>query len=651
MPNLSRAADREPSLSIVAEGPRGPRDEWRPSGRAERQEFFLPVSGFVWFYPEEVNVIDHPAFQRLSKIYQLGQAHLVFRGATHKRIEHVLGAVGVVQRMINAVSITAEKAAAKGEVDRRARLSRPEERFVRLAALLHDIGHLASGHTLEDELGLFGKHDEDERLDLIFSEVDWKTGRQVERLASVIDRNYANYVPDDLRTAGVTPTEIVRLLIRKKPTINGVYAVSKDKYKKQQAALEKSSSIRLNVCINMVGNTLCADLLDYIYRDWYHVGKVIQPEDRIFQYMEIRNREAISAPESAPENQRRSPSDLFVLNLGDNTGQVPKIRTDGISAVLSLLERRYELAETVLYHRTKLAAGAMLGRALHELWGGSDAKDMPKTLLHLSDEQLVDYALAHAESAVTSGDEETKDRADAARYLLTRLRSRSLYRAFRTVRRWDDDLAAGQKDRLTERFAPKDDATGLGAANRSAAARSLEQDLELPKGSIVISLSVVNPKIAEVEISVNKKVTTFAAYEAREEAAEKRGLSGGHLQAQINRFSDLWRCDFFLSKEVLAHLQQEAPHKLQLLRAIIKELFVSPASDPEDLAGSVERLAHSYVLKERATGRNNIQTRSQPPKLLAARGVEDILGEGDAPAGYPGGAPALRSYWSVNGQK
>src|SRR5882724_5418194 len=86
----------------------------RRSRKARRQEFFLPVTGFVWFYPEEVEVINHPAFQRLGRINQLGQAHLVFRGATHKRIEHVLGVVGIVQKMIAAVQLNIEKSRAKG---------------------------------------------------------------------------------------------------------------------------------------------------------------------------------------------------------------------------------------------------------------------------------------------------------------------------------------------------------------------------------------------------------------------------------------------------------------------------------------------------------------------------------------------------------
>jgi hypothetical protein len=147
----------------------------RFSTKADRQEFFLPVTGFVWFYPEEVEVINHPAFQRLGRINQLGQAHLVFRGATHKRIEHVLGAVGVVQRMISAVQFNAEKSRAKGRAGFSAHLTPQEQRFIRLGTLLHDIGHLAAGHTLEDELELIGKHDADERLDLILeARLGWK---------------------------------------------------------------------------------------------------------------------------------------------------------------------------------------------------------------------------------------------------------------------------------------------------------------------------------------------------------------------------------------------------------------------------------------------------------------------------------------------
>ena len=121
------------------------------TGKHERQGFFIPVSDFVWLYPEEVEVVNHPSFQRLAKVNQLGQTYLVYRGATHKRFEHVLGTVHVIQRMMEAVEHNRNKV-----IDRNEAVTEPlsdfEKRFIRLGALLHDIGHIAAGHTVEDEL-------------------------------------------------------------------------------------------------------------------------------------------------------------------------------------------------------------------------------------------------------------------------------------------------------------------------------------------------------------------------------------------------------------------------------------------------------------------------------------------------------------------
>lgn len=265
------------------------------SRAAEQQEFFLPVSGFVWFFDEEVRIIDHPAFQRLGKINQLGQANLVYRGATHKRIEHSMGAVAAAQRMISAVNTNCEKALNRGEPDARQGLTLEETRFVRLGALLHDIGHLAAGHTLEDELCLFGKHDEDARLTAIFDRSEWSGVAVPKTLRQVIDENYDQYLPTGLRGVGISPTTLLRLLVRKAPrNAAGDYDPGADEFAKQQQALSESSEIRLNICANLVGNTICADLIDYITRDWYHVGRVYPQEDRIFQYMEIRHPEILA---------------------------------------------------------------------------------------------------------------------------------------------------------------------------------------------------------------------------------------------------------------------------------------------------------------------------------------------------------------------
>jgi HD superfamily phosphohydrolase len=128
--------------------------------------------------PQELAIVDHPAFQRLGEIYQLGQTHLVYRGATHKRLEHALGAVHVVQLMIDALARNAgpeppdpDDTIGGWALD--SALRAEEVIFCRLGALLHDMGHLPAGHTLEDELGLLRPHDATDRLDLILDRTAW----------------------------------------------------------------------------------------------------------------------------------------------------------------------------------------------------------------------------------------------------------------------------------------------------------------------------------------------------------------------------------------------------------------------------------------------------------------------------------------------
>ena len=85
-------------------------------------------------------VLDTPAVQRLRYVRQLGHAFLVYPGATHSRFEHALGAYHLTRRALASL----EERGELGSVSPRDCLA------VRLAALLHDIGHYPFSHALEE---------------------------------------------------------------------------------------------------------------------------------------------------------------------------------------------------------------------------------------------------------------------------------------------------------------------------------------------------------------------------------------------------------------------------------------------------------------------------------------------------------------------
>ncbi len=529
----------------------------------ERQEFFLPISGFIWLFPEEVEVANHPIFQRLGYIYQLGQTFLVYRGATHKRIEHVLGTVHMVHRMISAVRYNYQKSLKKN-LRVAAIISESEERFIRLGALLHDIGHVAAGHTLEDELCIIGKHDHDERIDLLFNnkEERWKDykGRS---LSELIDFEFESYIPSSLK-GKISSSDIIRMLIRKHPEDE-----KKDRYLNEKKLLIECNELRVSVCRDMIGNTICADILDYLYRDWYHLGKPKTFDERILQYMEI-----VPGEKSGIKKANPSPSnkDVIVISLGKN----PKVRTDAISSILDLLESRYHLAESALFHKTKLAASAMLDRALFELWEG-DSDEIEKFILPLSDEQVITECSKLA----------CQNKKEISFNILSCLEKRYLYSTFLVYSY--NDLADKIRNHIQQTYVKNDETPNLPARNRTIALRLLETDLDLPNGSIAMHCPShkMNAKIAEVRIAVDDEVEKFCTYEAEHDNL----LSGGHLDAQIKRFKRLWKIHFFIRKDVQADIKEN----INVVRQAIDKLIIGNLLYGENLNSCSHNIAAQLV--------------------------------------------------------
>ena len=100
-----------------------------------------PVYGFITIdHPLILQIISHPVYQRLRNINQMAFAHLVYPGAVHSRLLHSLGAYHLMCNAVNELK-------SKGTV-----LSPEEELGVKVAILLHDIGHGPYSHALENEL-------------------------------------------------------------------------------------------------------------------------------------------------------------------------------------------------------------------------------------------------------------------------------------------------------------------------------------------------------------------------------------------------------------------------------------------------------------------------------------------------------------------
>ena len=100
-----------------------------------------PIYGFIHI-PSTLafDIIEHPYFQRLRRINQMGLSYLVFPGAKHTRFEHVLGCVFLMQKTVEMLRF-------KG-----IQISEKEAEGLYIAILLHDIGHGPFSHAMEHSI-------------------------------------------------------------------------------------------------------------------------------------------------------------------------------------------------------------------------------------------------------------------------------------------------------------------------------------------------------------------------------------------------------------------------------------------------------------------------------------------------------------------
>ena len=436
-----------------------------------------PVHGDVYLTHEELSILDTPEMQRLRGVKQLGTAYLVYPGAVHTRFEHSIGALHCAQQMMSAIQMSAD-------LDPRTCLgvAEPEARVVRIAALVHDITHIPFGHALEDQDGIFHRHDSGYRFQQMLGP-DTEVGRRLRQLGVADDVLSILLREDDPARRDVPP------------------------YWSQ-----------------IVSSTVASDILDYLARDAYFTGLKLQVDPRVTSYFKID----------------RASGNLYI-----DLAKHDLLREDILSEIVRMLEARYYFSERVYYHHAKVAAGAMVARAVQLALRSGAVQE--SDFYQQTDASVLDLL----ERGVTSAEPAVRAR---VRRLVDGFRTRRLYKRACVFPRYENEAV---QESLVERFF----AAG-GAETRAAVEERISDLVRFATGR-------------EVDVIVYCPAKRMQLKEARihvrwpgEPALRRLGELADRVPrlADLERsYRDLWKFYVFADTtdaDVLAKVQEVAKQEL-----------------------------------------------------------------------------------------
>lgn len=140
---------------------------------------------------EELAIIDDPVFQRTRNIKQLSLGNYVYHGAEHSRFGHMLGAMHIAGKVMESLEKNIEKS---HEINLEAR----DKKTIRMAALLHDVGHTPFSHSLEKILGESHEKYSKNLIENHFADIIEKVGVDPKEVSELIDgyskKNYLSKI-------------------------------------------------------------------------------------------------------------------------------------------------------------------------------------------------------------------------------------------------------------------------------------------------------------------------------------------------------------------------------------------------------------------------------------------------------------------------
>lgn len=263
-----------------------------------------PIHGFILFDDLERDLINSRPYQRLRRIKQLAMTHLVYPGATHTRFEHSLGVMEFATRIFDTLHKkdpnrfrSAFGLDSEGQVER-------ARRILRLAALLHDIGHTPFSHAPEGMLS--GGH---ERMSArIIREAS---------IRSIIEEKHHRF--------GVHVEDIIPVILSKEPE-------------------EPFPGAMTQFQNELITGVFGADRIDYLLRDSLHAG---------VRYGEFDAQRLIHT--------------LTLILDPETSDPVLAMERGGVHSAGSLLQARFLMFQQVYYHAVRRIYDHHLGQALKEI--------------------------------------------------------------------------------------------------------------------------------------------------------------------------------------------------------------------------------------------------------------------------------------------
>lgn len=202
-----------------------------------------PVHGSIPIDDAEREILEHPFFQRLRNIKQLGFSEYVFPGATHTRYLHSIGVMNVASMVFNSLF----KGNQSSEIHRL-------RETLRLGCLLHDIGHAPLSHSTESVMPMVSRL----KLPRAFQEpVDRQATHEDYTIKSIVDSSFTSAFGSVRSAYGVHPEAVAQL----------VTGVCLDKAYFTVAGINYFPLMH-----QLVSSEMDCDRMDYLLRDSYFCG-------------------------------------------------------------------------------------------------------------------------------------------------------------------------------------------------------------------------------------------------------------------------------------------------------------------------------------------------------------------------------------------